>query len=115
MIPDNYEEKLKRIEALLSNGFLELYTEGLATPEKHSLIFIGEVPDKLLEERGAQLKERKGFREWVLITDMSGGSEWLDEMEGVLGLNVIEVDDLKKAELALRQLVRPQQKKVAGM
>ena len=115
MIPDNYEEKLKRVETLLSFGFLKLYTESITAPAEHSLIFIGEVPDKLLEEREALLKERKGFREWVLITDVIGGSEWLDEMEGVLGLNVIEVDDLKQTEAALRQLAQPQQKRAAGM
>jgi hypothetical protein len=115
MILPNNEKNWKRAQLLLTHGAIELYSKEISEPEEHSLLFFGEIPEELLNEREEFVARNEGARTWILISDLIGGSEWVNEMSEVYALQIIEVDNLKDAEATLRQLVQPQQKRVAGM
>jgi hypothetical protein len=115
MILPNNEKNWKRAQLLLSHGAIELYSKEISDPEEHALIFLGELPDELLNEREEFVARNEGSRTWILISDLIGGSEWVNEMSELYALQIIEVDNLKEAETTLRQLIQSKQKRVAGM
>jgi len=94
---------------------IELYSKELRDPHQHELGVFGEVPSELMKQRKELASRNEDNHTWILVTDMIGGSEWLDESLVIYGVDVIEVDNLASAEARLRQLAQLPQKRVAGM
>jgi hypothetical protein len=71
MILPNKEKNWKRTQLLLSHEAIELYSKETSEPEEHSLIFVGEIPNELLNEREEFVARNERAITWILISDMA--------------------------------------------
>jgi hypothetical protein len=97
------KERIERLGWMLSRGLLWPYPECTEEPLKKAMLFFGELPEPLFEQRKASIERDDSFREWLLLTDEAVGSEWLEELRGEYGIDVVCVDDLEETRRALLQ------------
>ena len=97
------KDRLENVSWMLSRGLLWPYPGCQEEPTRRAMLFFGEIPETLFEQRKASMEREESFREWLWITDELFGSEWLEELRGDYGIDVICVDELPEVQRSLLQ------------
>ncbi len=95
---------LARIEFLLQRELLGL-APSVRDPLQQALLYFEDVPAELLARRKDALATGEGAPEWILLRGDDAGAEWLEEMRGTYGMNVITVESLGEVRERLEGLV----------
>jgi hypothetical protein len=93
--------RLEKLGWMLSRGLLWPYPECSEETSKKAMLFFGDIPPTLFEQRKAAMEREENFREWLWITDELVGSEWLEELRGEYGIDVIYVDNVQEVQSSL--------------
>ena len=100
---DKSDKRLKQVRSLLLHKLIKVYTNEAEASVSMATLFFGEIPEELLLRRGEAIARDERFREWILITDETMGSEYLEALRGEYAIDVIHVDDLCAAHFVLLQ------------